>query len=44
MKAESVALVTGSSSGIGFETALHLARNGYKTYASMRVTLRNQKT
>jgi NAD(P)-dependent dehydrogenase (short-subunit alcohol dehydrogenase family) len=36
MKAESVALVTGSSSGIGFETALHLARNGYKTYASMR--------
>src|ERR687885_582708 len=36
MKAQSVALVTGSSSGIGFETALHLARNGYKTYASMR--------
>jgi NAD(P)-dependent dehydrogenase (short-subunit alcohol dehydrogenase family) len=36
MKAKSVALVTGSSSGIGFETALHLARNGYKTYASMR--------
>jgi NAD(P)-dependent dehydrogenase (short-subunit alcohol dehydrogenase family) len=36
MKAESVALVTGSSSGIGFEIALHLARNGYKTYASTR--------
>jgi NAD(P)-dependent dehydrogenase (short-subunit alcohol dehydrogenase family) len=36
MKAQSVALVTGSSSGIGFETALHLARNGYKTYATMR--------
>ena len=36
MKAQSVALITGSSSGIGFETALHLARNGYKTYASMR--------
>jgi NAD(P)-dependent dehydrogenase (short-subunit alcohol dehydrogenase family) len=36
MKAQSVALVTGSSSGIGFETALHLARNGFKTYASMR--------
>jgi NAD(P)-dependent dehydrogenase (short-subunit alcohol dehydrogenase family) len=36
MKARSVALITGSSSGIGFETALHLARNGYKTYASMR--------
>ena len=36
MKAQNVALITGSSSGIGFETALHLARNGYKTYASMR--------
>jgi len=36
MKAQNVALITGSSSGIGFETALHLARNGFKTYASMR--------
>ncbi len=36
MKAQSVALVTGSSSGIGFETSLLLARNGYHTYASMR--------
>jgi len=36
MKAQSVALVTGSSSGIGFETALRLARNGFNTYASMR--------
>jgi NAD(P)-dependent dehydrogenase (short-subunit alcohol dehydrogenase family) len=36
MKSQNVALVTGSSSGIGFETALHLARNGFKTYASMR--------
>ena len=36
MKAQSVALVTGSSSGIGLETALLLARNGFKTYASMR--------
>ena len=33
---EKVALVTGSSSGIGFETALSLARNGYRTFASMR--------
>jgi NAD(P)-dependent dehydrogenase (short-subunit alcohol dehydrogenase family) len=36
MKAQNVALVTGSSSEIGFETALLLARNGFKTYASMR--------
>jgi NAD(P)-dependent dehydrogenase (short-subunit alcohol dehydrogenase family) len=36
MKAENVALITGSSSGIGFETALLLARNGFLTYASMR--------
>jgi NAD(P)-dependent dehydrogenase (short-subunit alcohol dehydrogenase family) len=36
MKAQNVALVTGSSSGIGFETSLLLARNGFKTYASMR--------
>jgi len=31
-----VAVVTGSSSGIGFETALLLARTGFHTYASMR--------
>ena len=36
MKAQNVALVTGSSSGIGFETALLLARNGFNTYASIR--------
>jgi len=35
---EKVALVTGSSSGIGFETALALARENYFTYASMRTT------
>jgi len=33
---EKVAIVTGSSSGIGFETALDLAREGYYTYATMR--------
>src|SRR5215207_2198818 len=31
-----VAVVTGSSSGIGFETSLTLARNGFYTYATIR--------
>ena len=31
-----IAVVTGSSSGIGFEIALILARNGFQTYATMR--------
>src|ERR671915_87775 len=31
-----IAVVTGTSSGIGFETALTLARNGFYTYATMR--------
>ncbi|MFZ0514601.1 MAG: SDR family NAD(P)-dependent oxidoreductase [Candidatus Nitrosopolaris sp.] len=31
-----VAVVIGSSSGIGFETSLALARNGFHTYATMR--------
>jgi len=33
---QKVALVTGSSSGIGLETVLALARDGYRTFASMR--------
>ena len=33
---QKVAVVTGSSSGIGYETALTLARNGFLTYATMR--------
>jgi NAD(P)-dependent dehydrogenase (short-subunit alcohol dehydrogenase family) len=33
---EKVALVTGSSRGIGFVTSTILARNGFLTYASMR--------
>jgi NAD(P)-dependent dehydrogenase (short-subunit alcohol dehydrogenase family) len=40
---EKVALVTGSSSGIGFETALALARENYFTYASMRNTSKAEK-
>ena len=36
MQEPKVALVTGSSSGIGLETALLLARSGFYTYASMR--------
>lgn len=31
-----VAVITGCSSGIGLETALELARNNYKVYATMR--------
>jgi NAD(P)-dependent dehydrogenase (short-subunit alcohol dehydrogenase family) len=33
---QKVAVVTGSSSGIGFETSLVLARNNFHTYATMR--------
>jgi short-subunit dehydrogenase len=31
-----VALVTGASTGIGFETSITLARNGFRTFATMR--------
>jgi NAD(P)-dependent dehydrogenase (short-subunit alcohol dehydrogenase family) len=37
-KKQSIAVVTGSSTGIGFETSLLLARNGFYTYATMRNT------
>ena len=40
---EKVAVVTGSSSGIGYETALALARDGYNTFASMRDVKKGDK-
>jgi short-subunit dehydrogenase len=36
MQDQKIAVVTGSSTGIGFETSLTLARNGFYTYATMR--------
>jgi NAD(P)-dependent dehydrogenase (short-subunit alcohol dehydrogenase family) len=36
MSAIKVAIVTGSATGIGYETAILLARNGFRTYATMR--------
>lgn len=36
MDDKKVALITGSSSGIGLSTSVALARSGYTTYASMR--------
>ena len=40
---QKVAIVTGSSSGIGHEIALILARNGFRTYASMRDLQKNSR-
>src|SRR5919107_268410 len=39
-----VAVVTDSSSGIGFKTALTLARNGFQTYATMRNIAKSENT
>jgi NAD(P)-dependent dehydrogenase (short-subunit alcohol dehydrogenase family) len=33
---EKIAVVTGSSSGIGFETSVLLAKNGFRTFATVR--------
>ena len=43
MEKQSIAVVTGSSTGIGFETSLLLARNGFYTYATMRDRLKANK-
>jgi len=40
---DKIAIVTGSSSGIGFETSLALARAGYLTYATMRDVKKSDK-
>ena len=40
---EKVAVITGTSSGIGFETALALASEGYHTYATMRDVTKSDK-
>jgi NAD(P)-dependent dehydrogenase (short-subunit alcohol dehydrogenase family) len=42
-KRQQIALITGSSSGIGFETSLMLARNGIYTYATMRNLSKSQE-
>ncbi|MGA9743446.1 MAG: SDR family oxidoreductase [Nitrososphaeraceae archaeon] len=42
-KRRQIALITGSSSGIGFETSLLLARNGIYTYATMRNVSNSQE-
>ena len=36
MRPKKTALITGCSSGIGFETALLLAKNGFYTFATVR--------
>jgi short-subunit dehydrogenase len=41
MEKHTIAVVTGSSSGIGLETSLLLARNGFYTYATMRDTFKS---
>jgi NAD(P)-dependent dehydrogenase (short-subunit alcohol dehydrogenase family) len=43
MQEPKVALVTGSSSGIGYETAILLARNGFHTYATVRNMEKSKK-
>jgi len=42
-KNQKVAVVTGSSTGIGYETSLALANNGYFTYATVRDTQKSKE-
>jgi NAD(P)-dependent dehydrogenase (short-subunit alcohol dehydrogenase family) len=44
MAEEKVAIITGSSTGIGYETSLALARNGFYTYATMRKLEESEQT
>ena len=39
---QKVAVVTGSSSGIGYETSLTLARNGFLTYAQCVISIKEE--
>ncbi len=43
MEQQNIAVVTGSSTGIGFEISLFLARNRFYTYATMRDTRKSDK-
>ena len=43
MNSDKIVVVTGSSSGIGYETSLLLARNGFTTYATMRNLSKSMK-
>jgi NAD(P)-dependent dehydrogenase (short-subunit alcohol dehydrogenase family) len=36
---QKIAIVTGSSSGIGLDTSVTLAQNGFLTFATMRLAL-----
>ena len=38
-----IAVVTGTSSGIGYATCLHLSRHGYEVFAGMRNTEKGQR-
>ena len=42
MSENKTALITGTSTGIGLTTAVHLARNGYRVFAGMRNTAKRE--